>query len=86
MSTKLDGTCVIMDDLLVGGSGDEEHLRNLEAVFVQLEKFGLQVKLPKCVFKARSVAYFELHFSKVWSSTYRRKKPRPSRRHLSLVT
>ena len=29
----LNGTCVIMDDLLVGGVNDDEHLRNLEAVF-----------------------------------------------------
>ena len=35
MSARLDGTCVIMDNLLLGGSSDEEHLRNLEAVFVQ---------------------------------------------------
>ena len=59
----LDGTCVIMDDLLVGGSNDEEHLRNLEAVFMQFKKFGLRVKLPKCVFMAPSVVYFGLRFS-----------------------
>ena len=36
----LNGTCVIMDDLLVGGVNDEEHLRNLEAVFQQFRKIG----------------------------------------------
>ena len=60
---EVDGTCVIMDDLLVGGSNDEEHLRNLEAVFMQFKKFGLRVKVPKCVFMAPSVVYFGLRFS-----------------------
>ena len=34
-----------MDDLLVGGTNDEEHLKNLEAVFKQFLKYGLRVKL-----------------------------------------
>lgn len=58
----LEGTCVIMDDLLVGGVNDEEHLRNLENVFKQFQKYGLRVKLSKCVFLAPSVAYFGLRF------------------------
>ena len=59
----LDGTCVIMDDLLVGGTNDDEHLKNLGAVFKQFLKFGLRVKLPKCMFMAPSVIYFGLRFS-----------------------
>ena len=59
----LDGTCVIMDDLLVGGSNDDEHLENLEAVLSQFQKYGLRVKLPKCAFMAPSVIYFGLRFS-----------------------
>ena len=59
----LDGTCVIMDDLLVGGSNDDEHLKNLEAVLKQFLKYGLRVKLPKCMFMAPSVIYFGLRFS-----------------------
>ena len=39
----LNGTCVIMDDLLVGDVNDDEHLRNLEAVFQQFQKYGLRV-------------------------------------------
>ena len=65
----LDRTCVIMDDLLVGGTNDDEHLKNLEAVFKQFLKFGLRVK-PKCMFRAwkcmfmaPSVIYFGLRFS-----------------------
>ena len=59
----LDGACVIMDDLLVGGSNDDEHLKNLEAVLKQFLKYGLRVKLPKCVFMSPSVIYFGLRFS-----------------------
>ena len=59
----LGGTCVIMDDLLVGGSNDEGHLKNLEAVFGQFQKYGLRVKLPQRVFIAPSVIYFGFHFS-----------------------
>ena len=56
----LNGTCVIMDDLLVGSVNDDEHLRNLEAVFQQFQNYGLRVKLPKCVSMAPSVMYFGL--------------------------
>ena len=52
-----------MDDLLVGGVNDDEHMRNLEAVFQQFQKHGLRVELPKCVFMAPSVIYFGLRFS-----------------------
>ena len=52
-----------MDDLLVGGTNDDEHLNSLEAVFKQFLKFGLRVKLPKCMFMAPSVIYFGLRFS-----------------------
>ena len=41
-----------MDDLLVGGVNDAEHLHTLEAVFQQFQKYGLRVKLPKCEFMA----------------------------------
>ena len=51
-----------MDDLLVGGASDDEHLKNLEAVFERLQKFGLRVKLFKCLFTAPSVVYFGLRF------------------------
>ena len=52
-----------MDDVLVGGTNEDEHLKNLKAVFKQFLKFGLRVKLSKCVFMAPSVIYFGLHFS-----------------------
>ena len=55
MSARLDGTCVIMDNLLLGGSSDEEHLRNLEAVFVQFNgNVGYIDQLHTQVVNARS--------------------------------
>ena len=45
------------------GVNDDEHLRNLEAVFQPFQKYGLRVKLSKCVFMAPSVIYFGLRFS-----------------------
>ena len=59
----LDRTFAIMDDLLVGGSNDDGHLKNLEAVLSQFQKYGLRVKLPQCVFMAQSVIYFGFRFS-----------------------
>ena len=65
----LNGTCVIMADLLVGSVNDDEHLRNLEAVFQQFQNYGLRVKLPKCAFMAPSVMYFGLLFGERNSSS-----------------
>lgn len=59
----LGGTCVIMDDLLVGGSNNEGHLKNLKAVLGQFQKYGLRVKLPQYVFMGPSVICFGFHFS-----------------------
>ena len=47
----------------MGGVNDDEHLRNLEAVFQQFQKYGLRVELRNCVFMAPSVTYFGLCFS-----------------------
>lgn len=62
-----------MDDLLVGGSDDDGHLKNLEAVLCQFQKYGLRVKLPRCVFMAQSVIYFGFRFSEKGSSDRLRK-------------
>lgn len=37
--------------------------KNLEAVFERLQKFGLRIKLAKCLFMAPLVVYFGLRFS-----------------------
>lgn len=43
-----------MDDLLVGGVNDDEHLRNQEAVFLRFQKYALRLKLREYVFMALS--------------------------------
>ena len=48
----LNGTCITMDDLLVSSVNDDERLHNLEAVLQQFQKYGLRVKLSKCVYVA----------------------------------
>ena len=46
-----------LDDILVTGKDDAEHLTTLKAVFNRLQQFGLRLKLPKCRFLQQSVEY-----------------------------
>ena len=46
-----------LDDILITGRNDEEHLKNLEAVMTKLDNAGLRLKLTKCSFMAVSVEY-----------------------------
>lgn len=41
---------VFIDDITITGDNDDEHLKNLEAVFKRLKGAGLTVKLNKCEF------------------------------------
>ena len=53
MDTILQGVpgmvCYI-DDILVTGATDAEHLRNLKLVLLRLQKYGVKLKRPKCRF------------------------------------
>ena len=53
----LPHTCVYIDDILITGANDEEHIHNLEAVLSCLEKAGLRLKLKKCQFMLPAVEY-----------------------------
>ena len=46
-----------IDDILVTGKTDEEHLINLEKVFNRLQEHGLHLKQTKCTFMSSSVEY-----------------------------
>ena len=48
---------VYLDDVLVSGSSEEEHLGNLQEVLSRLEKAGCRVKRDKCEFMLESVEY-----------------------------
>ena len=52
----LNGVGGILDDLMVTGPNDKEHLRNLENTLKRLDRMG--VKLKNCVFMKPSVEYF----------------------------
>ncbi|KAK3575116.1 hypothetical protein QTP86_020813, partial [Hemibagrus guttatus] len=46
-----------MDDILVTGASEEEHLRNLEEVLSRLKKSGLRLKRSKCTFLGKEVVF-----------------------------
>ncbi|XP_039862929.1 uncharacterized protein LOC120718450 [Simochromis diagramma] len=54
---NIPGVAVYLDDILVTGKTEEEHLRNLEQVLKKLSEAGLRLKHSKCVFQAPSVTY-----------------------------
>lgn len=41
---------VYLDDILITGSTDEDHVRNVELILHRLEEAGLRLKLEKCKF------------------------------------
>ena len=49
--------CVYIDDILVTGATEQEHLANLAQVLQRLDTAGMKLKRPKCVFLLRSVSY-----------------------------
>ena len=60
MDTILQGiahTVCYIDDILVTGVTDEEHLQNLEEVLKRLEHHGVKVNQEKCNFLQESVEY-----------------------------
>ena len=50
-------TLCYIDDILVTGRSDTEHLKNLEEVLSRLQKYGLRLKREKCAFLQNSVEY-----------------------------
>ena len=46
-----------IDDILVTGSNESEHLRNLEQVFNRLKELGIRLRKDKCAFLSHSVDF-----------------------------
>ncbi|XP_057298423.1 uncharacterized protein K02A2.6-like [Hydractinia symbiolongicarpus] len=57
-------TKVRVDDILISGKDDEEHLRNLSSVLQVIESSGLRLKEVKCVFLAEEVTYLGYNITK----------------------
>ena len=60
METILQGLSHVqcyIDDILITGSSEEEHLRNLEEVLKRLSQYGIRVKQDKCAFFKETVEY-----------------------------
>ena len=57
-------TIVRMDDILISGKSDKEHIENLTAVFEILETYGLRLKEKKCVFMMPEVIYLGFRINK----------------------
>ena len=53
----ISGVVVYLDDILILGSTEEEHLAALDEVLNRLNKAGLRVKKNKCEFLRSSVTY-----------------------------
>ena len=53
----IPGVQCILDDMIVTGHNESEHLKNLENVLQRLQKFGLRANLEKCEFFKDSVQY-----------------------------
>ena len=60
METLLQGIAnvvVYLDDILITGPTDDEHLKTVEEVLTRMEQTGLHLKKSKCVLMADSVTY-----------------------------
>ena len=60
MEATLQGlpmVCVYLDDILVSGKTQQEHLGNLHEVLTHLESAGLRLKREKCTFCQSEVTY-----------------------------
>ena len=49
--------CVYLDDILITGENDDEHLQTLETVLSLLEKAGIRLKHKKCSFMLTAIEY-----------------------------
>ena len=60
LDTLLQGipnVCVYLDDILVTGKTNKEHLENLREILTRLETAGMRLKEQKCVFLLSEVEY-----------------------------
>ena len=56
-SQGIPGVCVYIDDILIAGSSDKEHLDHLNEVLRRLAEAGMRLKKGKCAYLLPSVEY-----------------------------
>lgn len=54
---RVNGVVVYLDDILISGSTEDQHLAALDEVLSRLDRAGLRVKRSKCEFLRPSVTY-----------------------------
>ena len=73
ITCDLKGVAVYLDDILVSGSNEEEHIKNLQSLLQRLQDKGLRCCRHKCVFAQPSVEYLGYTISKEGISKGKRK-------------
>ena len=53
----MENVWIYIDDILITGANEEEHLNTLDQVLSRLEQAGFRVQMLKCRFMAPSVNY-----------------------------
>ena len=53
----LSGVNTILDDMIITGKNDNEHLENLERVLERMDKYGLRLNSDKCAFFMDSLTF-----------------------------
>ena len=54
---NIPGVVVYIDDILISGKSEEEHLKTLEIVLAKLEEAGLRVRKDKCSFMIPEISF-----------------------------
>lgn len=57
MLTGLKRTAGYIDDVIIGGTDEADHERNLKAVLHRIQEYGFTVKLEKCSFGQNKIKY-----------------------------
>ena len=60
----IPGVLVYLDDILITGPTDADHLKSLQEALSRLEKVGLRLQKQKCSFMASSVSYLGYQIDK----------------------
>ena len=63
MLQGIPNVCVYLDDILITGPTEEDHLQTLNTVLSRLEEVGMRLKRKKCEFLLPAVEYLGHHIS-----------------------